>query len=105
MRALQSERGGERATGRRPQLSTSSPVDRDSLGRRLAVVLATLSARALAWRVFTTCLFCHAALGANRELEAFQVGRRLAFDPERGRLWVVCSHCARWNLTPLEIRW
>ena len=38
-------------------------------------------------------------------LETFQVGRRLAFDPERGRLWVVCRACERWNLSPLEERW
>jgi hypothetical protein len=23
----------------------------------------------------------------------------------KGRLWVVCEHCERWNLTPLETRW
>ena len=33
------------------------------------------------------------------------VGRRLAFDPAKGRLWVVCRSCERWNLTPLEERW
>src|SRR5438552_2100063 len=33
------------------------------------------------------------------------VGRRLAFDPAKGRLWVVCKHCGRWNLTPFEVRW
>jgi len=33
------------------------------------------------------------------------VGRRLTFDPEKGRLWVVCRKCERWNLTPLEERW
>src|SRR5690606_20626769 len=32
-------------------------------------------------------------------------GRRLAFDAARGRLWVVCRKCERWNLTPLEERW
>src|SRR5437773_4610743 len=35
----------------------------------------------------------------------FSVGRRLAFDPTKGRLWVVCTRCGRWNLTPLEERW
>ena len=35
----------------------------------------------------------------------FPVGSRLAFDPARGRLWVVCRGCARWNLSPLEERW
>jgi hypothetical protein len=33
------------------------------------------------------------------------VGGRLAYDPERGRLWVVCNACGEWNLTPLEERW
>lgn len=34
-----------------------------------------------------------------------QIGRRLAFDPLKGRLWVVCIICGRWNLTPFEERW
>src|SRR5215216_1959307 len=55
--------------------------------------------------MYSTCLFCHAHLGANEVLERFPVGRRLAFDAEKGRLWVVCPHCERWNLTPLEERW
>lgn len=38
-------------------------------------------------------------------VEHFPVGRRLAFDSSRGRLWVVCRSCERWNLTPLEERW
>ena len=29
----------------------------------------------------------------------------MAFDAERGRLWVVCRKCERWNLSPLEERW
>lgn len=33
------------------------------------------------------------------------MGRRLAFDRAKGRLWVICTHCSRWNLTPLEERW
>jgi hypothetical protein len=55
--------------------------------------------------VYTACLFCHNDLGANHFLSAFPVGRRLAFDPMRGRLWVICTSCGRWNLTPLEERW
>ena len=55
--------------------------------------------------MYARCLFCTHALGANAEIEAFPVGARLAFDAERGRLWVVCPRCARWNLTPLEERW
>ena len=50
-------------------------------------------------------MFCKAALGANEVVEEFPVGRRLAFDAARGRLWVVCRRCQRWNLTPLEERW
>ena len=52
-----------------------------------------------------TCLFCHQALPANQTLEHFSVGRRVAFDPWRGRLWAVCPSCARWTLAPFEARW
>ncbi len=55
--------------------------------------------------MYTACLFCHAALGRNEAVEAFPVGRRLAYDEAMGRLWVVCRRCERWNLTPLEERW
>jgi hypothetical protein len=55
--------------------------------------------------MYATCLFCNNALGTNEAVEAFPVGRRLAFDQAKGRLWVVCPKCERWNLTPLEERW
>ena len=55
--------------------------------------------------MYSTCIFCHADLGSNESIEHFPVGRRLAFDAARGRLWVVCRGCERWNLTPLEERW
>jgi len=55
--------------------------------------------------VYSTCMFCRGSLGRNEAIEHFQVGRRLAYDPEHGRLWVVCPRCERWNLTPLESRW
>jgi len=55
--------------------------------------------------MFTRCIHCCEDLGTNEAIEHFPVGRRLAFDSERGRLWVICPHCARWNLTPLEERW
>ncbi|MFV1988565.1 MAG: hypothetical protein ACC682_14920 [Gemmatimonadota bacterium] len=55
--------------------------------------------------MYTTCMFCNKPLGENKVVEHFPVGRRLAFDSDRGRLWVVCRKCERWNLTPLEERW
>jgi hypothetical protein len=55
--------------------------------------------------MYSACLFCIAALGRNQAIEAFPVGRRLAYDLARGRLWVVCGHCGQWNLSPLEERW
>jgi hypothetical protein len=55
--------------------------------------------------MYRTCLFCHASLGANEAIEHFPVGRRIAFDSAKGRLWVVCRSCERWNLSPLEERW
>jgi len=50
-------------------------------------------------------MFCHAPLGANEAIEHFPIGRRLAFDAAKGRLWAVCGSCERWNLSPLEERW
>ena len=55
--------------------------------------------------MYSTCLFCHRSLGGNDLIEHFPVGRRLAFDSAKGRLWVVCAGCGQWNLTPLEERW
>jgi hypothetical protein len=54
--------------------------------------------------MYSTCLFCNASLGANQRVEHFPVGGRLAFDASKGRLWVVCAQCTRWNLTPIEER-
>ncbi len=55
--------------------------------------------------MYSTCLFCTSPLGVNEVIEEFPVGRRLAFDSGRGRLWVVCGSCRRWNLTAIEERW
>src|SRR5437764_8847113 len=55
--------------------------------------------------MYSTCIFCHSNLGTNDAIEHFPIGRRLAFDAHRGRLWVVCRRCERWNLTPVEERW
>lgn len=55
--------------------------------------------------MFTHCVFCHAALPKNDAVERFPIGRRIAFDPARGRLWAVCANCQRWNLAPIEQRW
>ncbi|MFL5500820.1 MAG: hypothetical protein ACJ79Q_06255 [Gemmatimonadaceae bacterium] len=55
--------------------------------------------------MYSTCIFCHSPLGANEAIEFFPVGRRLAFDAAKGRLWAVCRKCERWNLTPIEERW
>lgn len=55
--------------------------------------------------MYSHCLFCKGSLGANESIEHFPVGKRLAFDAAKGRLWVVCPTCHRWNLTPIEERW
>lgn len=55
--------------------------------------------------MYTHCMFCTRDLGRNEALETFSVGKRIAFDAVRGRLWVVCRVCERWNLVPLEERW
>jgi hypothetical protein len=55
--------------------------------------------------MYRNCIFCSGDLGSNDSIEQFPVGRSLAFDGEKGRLWAVCGRCARWNLAPLEERW
>lgn len=55
--------------------------------------------------MYSTCIFCHSPLGTNEALAHFPIGRRLAFDATKGRLWAVCGVCRQWNLTPLEERW
>ena len=55
--------------------------------------------------MFATCLHCLRSLGANEEIESFPVGDTLAFDSAKGRLWVICPKCSRWNLSPLDERW
>ena len=55
--------------------------------------------------MYRNCIFCSAALGSNDSIERFPVGRTLAFDAAKGRLWAICPKCARWNLAPIEERW
>ena len=55
--------------------------------------------------MYARCLVCAASFEANEQLEHLPQGNRLAFDPQRGRLWVVCKACRRWSLTPIEERW
>lgn len=55
--------------------------------------------------MYSTCLFCNTNLGANEAIETFPIGRRLAFDAHKGRLWAVCERCGRWNLSPIDERW
>jgi len=55
--------------------------------------------------VYSACLFCGGHLGRNEIVESLPIGQRLAFDPARGRLWVICRWCDRWNLVPIEERW
>jgi hypothetical protein len=55
--------------------------------------------------MYRSCIFCSSRLGGNEVLEAFPVGRSVAFDHWKGRLWAICPRCRRWNLAPLEERW
>lgn len=54
--------------------------------------------------MFSRCLFCHKPFPENGQLAHMPRGRRIAFDPVRGRLWTVCDACHRWTLCPLEDR-
>ena len=54
--------------------------------------------------MFRSCGFCNAAFDGDGGPSGLGVGRRLAFDEWKGRLWVVCPRCSRWNLTPFDDR-
>ena len=54
--------------------------------------------------MYSTCLYCSGSLGSNGILESMPVGRRVAFDEARGRLWSVCRWCGKWNLVPFASR-
>ncbi|HEX8209815.1 MAG TPA: hypothetical protein VF584_06475 [Longimicrobium sp.] len=55
--------------------------------------------------MYQSCIYCSADMGANQALESFPIGRTVAFDAGKGRLWAVCGKCGRWNLAPIEERW
>src|SRR2546423_3843008 len=54
--------------------------------------------------MFLTCAFCNASFDGDGGPSGLGVGRRIAFDEWKGRLWVVCPRCSRWNLTPFDDR-
>jgi hypothetical protein len=54
--------------------------------------------------MYRSCLYCARDLGENRLLETLPIGRRVAFDSGKGRLWVVCPTCVKWNLVPFDTR-
>lgn len=55
--------------------------------------------------MYTHCLRCSRSLGRNSELADLPIGRCIAFDRDKGRVWVICIQCRQWNLLPLEERW
>lgn len=55
--------------------------------------------------MYTRCLTCASPFQPNEALEHFPHGKRIAFDPARGRLWAICRTCRRWSLAPIEDRW
>ena len=55
--------------------------------------------------MYTRCLTCAGPFQPNEALEHFPHGKRIAFDPARGRLWAICRTCRRWSLAPIEDRW
>src|SRR2546430_7964232 len=54
--------------------------------------------------MYRTCAFCNGKLDGDGGPSGLGVGRRLAFDEWKGRLWVICPKCSRWNLAPIDDR-
>ncbi|MGH7460248.1 MAG: hypothetical protein ACREMA_04380 [Longimicrobiales bacterium] len=55
--------------------------------------------------MLTRCIFCHRPFPANQQIRHLPAGERIAFDPQRGRLWCICGSCQGWTLMPIEQRW
>lgn len=55
--------------------------------------------------MYEKCLVCGQGFRPNEALEHLDRGRRVAYDPARGRLWQICRSCSRWSLVPIESRW
>ena len=51
-----------------------------------------------------TCPFCDHAFPGDTHPD-LSAGRRVAYDPWKGRLWEICPACSRWSAVPLEDRW
>lgn len=75
--------------------------------RRVGSRVVSRRSAHVGWGEFllTRCIFCRKPFPENGVFGRLPPGRRLAFDPGRGRLWVVCESCHRWNLCPIENRW
>ena len=48
------------------------------------------------------CLFCHDPFDEGWRFGSLPPAWRIAFDPGRERIWIVCDSCFRWNLWPPE---
>lgn len=55
-------------------------------------------------RLYANCLFCGCRFLHSSLFSRVPPGDRLAYDPERGRVWSICGRCTRWNLIPAEER-
>ena len=55
--------------------------------------------------MYRKCLVCDQEFAENDALEHLTRGRKVAYDPEKGRLWLICRSCSRWSLIPIESRW
>jgi hypothetical protein len=55
-------------------------------------------------RLYPQCMFCGCSFPHSELFSRVPPGDRLAYDPERGRIWSICGRCARWNLIPVEER-
>lgn len=55
--------------------------------------------------MYSQCLVCRAPFPETGGLKNLPRGERVAYDPEKGRLWQICRSCRRWSLVALESRW
>ncbi len=63
-----------------------------------------VSRRDICGVMFDRCLFCDRPFTTRRPENGLSTSSRIAFDPDRRRIWTLCPSCHGWNLWPEEDR-
>jgi hypothetical protein len=55
--------------------------------------------------MYSDCVACQAELPHSSHAEPLSIDGIVVFNEFTGYVWILCRHCAFWNLVPVEERW